>query len=217
MNFWGADHHGYIPRLKAAMQALGKQQDDLEVDIIQMVRLVENGVEVKMSKRTGNAVTIRELCDEVGVDAARYYFVQRALDTHLDFDMGLAKKQSNDNPVYYAQYAHARICSILRQAEGYSLPDSYDRLTHEKEIVLLKFINEFSDVVADAAENRAPHKICNYIQKLAQHFHSFYNACKVINPDDAELTAQRLGLLTAMKITLKNALQLIGVEAIEKM
>ncbi len=217
VNFWGADHHGYIPRLKAAMQALGKQQDDLEVDIIQMVRLVENGVEVKMSKRTGNAVTIRELCDEVGVDAARYYFVQRALDTHLDFDMGLAKKQSNDNPVYYAQYAHARICSILRQAEGYSLPDSYDRLTHEKEIVLLKFINEFSDVVADAAENRAPHKICNYIQKLAQHFHSFYNACKVINPDDAELTAQRLGLLTAMKITLKNALQLIGVEAIEKM
>ncbi len=217
VNFWGADHHGYIPRLKAAMQALGKQQDDLEVDIIQMVRLVENGVEVKMSKRTGNAVTIRELCDEVGVDAARYYFVQRALDTHLDFDMGLARKQSNDNPVYYAQYAHARICSILRQAEGYSLPDSYDRLTHEKEIVLLKFINEFSDVVADAAKNRAPHKICNYIQKLAQHFHSFYNACKVINPDDAELTAQRLGLLTAMKITLKNALQLIGVEAIEKM
>lgn len=217
VNFWGADHHGYIPRLKAAMQAFGKQQDDLEVDIIQMVRLVENGVEVKMSKRTGNAVTIRELCDEVGVDAARYYFVQRALDTHLDFDMGLARKQSNDNPVYYAQYAHARICSILRQAEGYSLPDSYDRLTHEKEIVLLKFINEFSDVVADAAKNRAPHKICNYIQKLAQHFHSFYNACKVINPDDAELTAQRLGLLTAMKITLKNALQLIGVEAIEKM
>lgn len=217
VNFWGADHHGYIPRMKAALQALGKQKDDLEVDIIQMVRLVEDGAEVKMSKRTGNAITIRELCDEVGVDSVRYFFVQRALDTHLDFDMNLAKKQSNDNPVYYAQYAHARICSILRQAEGYKTAESFEGLTHEKEIALLKLINEFTNVVADSARDRAPHKMCNYIQKLAQHFHSFYNACKVINPEDEELSSQRLGLLLATKITLKNALQLIGVDAIEKM
>lgn len=217
VNFWGADHHGYIPRMKAAMQALGKNKDQLEVDIIQMVRLVEDGQEVKMSKRTGNAVTIRELCEEVGVDAVRYNFVQRALDTHLDFDLGLARKQSNDNPVYYAQYAHARICSILRQAPNMKQPVNYALLTHEKEVQLLKYINEFPNVVADAARLRAPHKVCNYIQKLASFFHSFYNACKVIDMDHEELSAQRLALLKATKITLKNALDLIGVEAIEKM
>lgn len=213
----GADHHGYIPRLKASIQALGNNPDKLQVDIIQMVRLVENGEEVKMSKRLGNAVTIRELCDEVGVDAVRYFFVQRAVDTHLDFDLGLARKQSNDNPVYYAQYAHARICSILRQAPDFKEAQGYDLLTHEKEISLMKYINEFTNVVSDAARTRAPHKVCNYIQKLAQHFHSFYNACKVIDPEHEELSAQRLALLKATKITLKNALYLIGVDAIEKM
>ena len=213
----GADHHGYIPRLKASIQALGNNPDKLQVDIIQMVRLVENGEEVKMSKRLGNAVTIRELCDEVGVDSVRYFFVQRAVDTHLDFDLGLARKQSNDNPVYYAQYAHARICSILRQAPDFKAAESYDLLTHEKEISLMKYINEFTNVVSDAAKTRAPHKVCNYIQKLAQHFHSFYNACKVIDADNEALSAQRLALLKATKITLKNALYLIGVDAIEKM
>lgn len=217
VNFWGADHHGYIPRMKAALQAFGKEKDDLEVDIIQMVRLVDNGQEVKMSKRTGNAITVRELCDEVGVDAARYFFVQRAVDTHFDFDMGLARKQSNENPVYYAQYAHARICSILRQAPDVENAETFDLLTHEKEIALLKYINEFTNVVADSAKSRAPHKVCNYIQKLAQHFHSFYGACKVIDDENVELTKQRLALLKATKITLKNALDLIGVEAIEKM
>ncbi len=217
INLWGADHHGYIPRMKAAMQALGKNPDQLVVDIIQMVRLVENGEEIKMSKRTGNAVTVRELCEEVGVDAVRYFFVQRALDTHLDFDLALARKQSNDNPVYYAQYAHARICSILRQAPACHKCDSYELLTHEKEVALLKYINEFPAVIADAAKTRAPHKVCNYIQKLAAHFHSFYNVCKVIDMDQEALTAQRLALLQATKITLKNALALIGVQAIEKM
>lgn len=213
----GADHHGYIPRLKASIQALGNDPEKLQVDIIQMVRLVENGAEVKMSKRLGNAVTIRELCDEVGVDAVRYFFVQRAVDTHLDFDLGLARKQSNDNPVYYAQYAHARICSILRQAPDFKEATNYDLLTHEKEISLMKYINEFTNVVSDAAKTRAPHKVCNYIQKLAQHFHSFYNACKVIDPEHEALSAQRLALLKATRITLKNALFLIGVDAIEKM
>lgn len=213
----GADHHGYIPRLKASIEALGNNPDKLQVDIIQMVRLVENGEEVKMSKRLGNAVTIRELCDEVGVDAARYFFVQRAVDTHFDFDLGLARKQSNDNPVYYAQYAHARMCSILRQAPEMKQAENYDLLTHEKEIALMKYINEFTSVVADAAKTRSPHKVCNYIQKLAAYFHSFYNACKVIDMEHEELSAQRLALLKATKVTLKNALELIGVEAIEKM
>lgn len=217
VNFWGADHHGYIPRMKAAMQALGKNKDQLAVDIIQMVRLVDQGEEVKMSKRTGNAVTIRELCEEVGVDATRYFFVQRALDTHLDFDLNLAKKQSNENPVYYAQYAHARICSILRQTKDDLSCDGYELLTHEKEVQLMKYINEFPNVVADAAKNRQPHKMCNYIQKLASYFHSFYNACKVIDANNEALSAQRIALLKATKITLKNALYLIGVDAIEKM
>ena len=213
----GADHHGYIPRLKASIEALGNDPDKLQVDIIQMVRLVENGEEVKMSKRLGNAVTISELCDEVGVDAVRYFFVQRAVDTHFDFDLGLARKQSNDNPVYYAQYAHARMCSILRQAPEMKEAENFDLLTHEKEIALMKYINEFTNVVADAAKTRSPHKVCNYIQKLAAYFHSFYNACKVIDMEHEELSAQRLALLKATKITLKNALELIGVEAIEKM
>ncbi len=217
VNLWGADHHGYIPRMKASMKALGKNPDQLEVDIIQMVRLVENGEEVKMSKRTGNAVTLRELCDEVGVDAVRYFFVQRALDTHLDFDLSLARKQSNDNPVYYAQYAHARICSILRQVGDVKPCCGYDRLIDAKELQLLKYMNEFPSVVQDAAKLRSPNKVCNYIQKLAAYFHSFYNACKVIDHNDEELSVQRLALLKATKITLKNALALIGVEAIEKM
>lgn len=216
VNFWGADHHGYIPRMKAALQALGYPKDALDVDIIQMVRLVEDGKEVKMSKRTGNAVTVRELCEEVGVDAVRYFFVSRAVDTHFDFDLAVARKQSNDNPVYYAQYAHARICSILRQVAVDSAT-SYELLTHEKEVALLKYINEFTGVVADAAATRAPHKVCNYIQKLAAHFHSFYGSCKVNDPEHMELSAQRVALLNATRITLRNALDFIGVEATEKM
>lgn len=216
VNLWGADHHGYIPRMKAALTALGYPKDSLEVDIIQMVRLVENGSEVKMSKRTGNAYTIRELCDEVGVDAARYFFLAKALDTQFDFDLGLAKSQSNDNPVYYVQYAYARICSILRQAPEHHKQDTYKLLNDEKEIALLKHLNEFPSVIEDVAICRAPNKLCNYIQKLAQYFHSFYNSCKVID-DNVELMNERLCLLEAIKITLKNALELLGIDAPEKM
>lgn len=216
VNFWGADHHGYIPRMKAALQALGYPKNSLDVDIIQMVRLVEDGNEVKMSKRTGNAVTVRELCEEVGVDSVRYFFVSRAVDTHFDFDLTVARKQSNDNPVYYAQYAHARICSILRQIDV-DVATTYELLTHEKEIALLKYINEFSSVVAEAASSRAPHKVCNYIQKLAAHFHSFYANCKVNDPENMELSAQRVALLKATQITLHNALDFVGVVAPEKM
>ena len=217
VNLWGADHHGYIPRMKAAIEAMGYPKDSLEVDIIQLVRLVEDGKEVKMSKRTGNAVTIRELCDDIGVDAARYFFLSRALDSHLDFDLGLARKKTNENPVYYAQYAYARICSILRKVDEVKLQDSYSLLTTDKETELLKYINEFPGVVADAAITRAPNKICNYIQKLASYFHSFYGAYTVIDSENPELTNERLALLLATKITLKNALTFLGVEAPEKM
>ncbi|WP_294560724.1 arginine--tRNA ligase [uncultured Traorella sp.] len=216
VNLWGADHHGYIARMKAAIEAMGYGKDALEVDIIQMVRLVENGEEVKMSKRTGNAITIRELVDDIGVDSARYFFVSRAVDTHMDFDLSLARSQSNENPVYYAQYAYARICSILRTKPAQRL-DHYDLLTSEKEVDLLKHINEFVNVVSEAALTRSPNKICNYIQKLAQYFHSFYGAHKIIDDSQPELTAQRLALLEATRITLKNALDLIGVSAPEKM
>lgn len=218
VNFWGADHHGYIPRMKAAIEAMGYPKDSLEVDIIQMVRLVEDGKEVKMSKRTGNAVTIRELCDDIGVDCARYFFLCRALDTHMDFDLSLARQKTNDNPVYYAQYAYARICSVLRQANAeLNLKDSYDLLADEKETELLKYLASFPSVVADSALTRSPNKVTNYIQKLATYFHSFYASCKINDPGNPELTNERLALAEATRITLKNALTLLGVDAPERM
>lgn len=217
VDFLGADHHGYIPRLKASMQALGNDPDKLNVDIIQMVRLVSDGKEVKMSKRLGNATTINELCDSVGVDAARYFFVQRALDSHLDFDIELAKRQSNDNPVYYAQYAHARMCSIQKQAKDIELADSLEDLTDEKEIELMKTLQEFNKVIIESAKTRQVHKVCHYIQTLASKFHSFYNACKVIDRDNMKLSSQRLALVKATQIVLANALETVGVEAVESM
>ena len=217
VDFFGADHHGYIPRLKGSMTALGNDADKLHVDIIQMVRLVSNGEEVKMSKRLGNATTISELVESVGVDAARYFFVQRALDSHLDFDVELAKKPSNDNPVYYAQYAHARMCSIQKQATDIALADHFERLNHEKEIELLKTLQEFNKVITESARTRQVHKVCHYIQNLASKFHSFYNACKVLDSQDIELTSQRLALVKATQIVLANALECIGVQAVESM
>ncbi len=217
VNLFGADHHGYIARLKAAVQCLGKEKDQLEVDIIQMARMIKDGEEFKLSKRTGKGVALRDLIEEAGVDAVRYYFASRAADTQMDFDLDMATKQSNENPVYYAQYAHARMCSILRSGSEYVVADHYDLITNEKEIALLKHINEFPAVVADAALLRQPHKMCNYIQKLASYFHSFYNECKVLDAENKELSSQRLALVTASKITLKNALNLIGVHAPEKM
>lgn len=217
VDFLGADHHGYIPRLKASMQALGNDPDKLNVDIIQMVRLVSDGKEVKMSKRLGNATTINELCDSVGVDAARYFFVQRALDSHLDFDIELAKRQSNDNPVYYAQYAHARMCSIQKQAKDIELADSFEDLTDEKEIELMKTLQEFNKVIIESAKTRQVHKVCHYIQTLASKFHSFYNACKVIDRDNMKLSSQRLALVKATQVVLANALETVGVEAVESM
>ena len=218
VNIWGADHHGYIARMKAAMEALGYPRDNLQVDLCQMVRMIEDGKEVKMSKRTGNAITLRELIDDIGIDCARYFFLSKALDTHLDFDLTLARTQSNDNPVYYVQYAYARICSVLRQApNGFHVQDSYGLLNDPKEIDLLKYISTFTDVVADCAINRTPNKICNYVQKLATYFHSFYGACKINDVNAPELSNERLALCEATRITLKNALDLLGVAAPEVM
>ena len=221
INIWGADHHGYIPRMKAAVEALGFNPDNLEVEIIQMVQLYKDGEKMKMSKRTGKAVTLRELVEEVGLDAVRYFFAMRSGDTHLDFDLDLAVSQSNENPVYYAQYAHARICSILRQGEetGFTVDASADlgSIGAEKEIDVLKKVGEFPQVVADAAEKRIPHRITNYVNDLASAFHSFYNAEKVLDPEQPEQTKARLALIKAVQITLKNALALIGVSAPEKM
>ena len=217
VDFLGADHHGYINRLKAAVQALGYDKDRLDIDIIQMARMIKDGEEFKMSKRTGKAVALKDLIEEAGVDAVRYYFASRAADTHMDFDLDMAVKESNENPVYYAQYAHARVCSILRSGTKIAKAKKYDLLVHPKEIDLLKYINEFPVIVSDAAITRQPHKICNYIQKLASLFHSFYADCKVLDDDNIEITAQRLALVTAVKITLKNALKLIGVSAPERM
>ncbi|WP_026691629.1 arginine--tRNA ligase [Alteribacter aurantiacus] len=221
INIWGADHHGYIPRMKAAVQALGYNQDQLGVQIIQMVNLFQDGERVKMSKRTGKAVTMRDLMEEVGTDATRYFFAMRAADTHMDFDMDLAVSKSNENPVYYVQYAHARICSMIRQAKdaGFEADPSVDltRLNSEKELDLLKKVGEFPEVVSDAADKRAPHRVANYVFDLAQALHSFYNAEKVINEGDAELTKGRLALMESVRITILNALALIGVSAPEKM
>ncbi|MGC8227715.1 arginine--tRNA ligase [Pseudobacillus badius] len=221
INIWGADHHGYIPRMKAAVEALGYHPANLEVEVIQLVHLYKNGEKMKMSKRTGKAVTMRELVEEVGLDAVRYFFAMRSGDTHMDFDLDLAVSESNENPVYYAQYAHARISSILRQGEeqGMTMNEEADLslIGAEKEIDLLKKIGDFPQVVAEAAEKRIPHRIANYIQELSAAFHSFYNAEKVLDASNQPLSEARLALVKAVQITLKNALQLIGVSAPEKM
>lgn len=217
VDFWGADHHGYIPRMKAALKALGRSEDALSVDIIQMVRMIKDGEEFKISKRSGKAISLKDLIDEVGVDAIRYFFVSRAADSQMDFDLDLALSQSNENPVYYAQYAHARMSSILRQVVKLNIKEQYQLLRHPKELELLKGLNEFPLVVNEAASNREPHKVCNYIQKIAALFHSFYGECKVLDADLPALTDERLGLVLATKITLSNALNLIGVSAPEIM
>jgi len=220
INVWGADHHGYIPRMQAAIQALGNPEDKLEVKIIQMVNLFASGEKIKMSKRTGKAVALRELVEEVGIDAARYYFVTRSNDSQLDFDIDLARSESNDNPVYYVQYAHARICTMLKQAEtrGFSDdPVDVSVLTTEKEVDLLKKIGEFPQVVADAADKQAPHRVTNFVFNLASSLHSFYNAEKVLDADQPKLTGARIALMKAVRVTIENALRLIGVAAPEKM
>jgi len=222
INIWGADHHGYIARIKAAMEALGHPPEKLTVLITQMVSLYQGGEKVKMSKRTGKAVTMEDLMDEVGVDAIRYFFTMRSIDSHLDFDMDLAVSQSNENPVYYVQYAHARICSVYRQAEeqGIVCPplDRIDlgKLRSEAEFDLLRKLGELPHEVREAAEHYAPHRLIRYIYELASMFHSYYKAERFIT-DDLEQTYARLALAGCVRIVLRNVLRLIGVSAPERM
>jgi len=213
----GADHHGYINRMKSALMMQGYSKDTLEVELVQVVRLIKDGEEVKMSKRTGAGVTLRELCEEVGVDATRYFFVSRAASSHLDFNLNLALEQSSSNPVYYAQYAHARLSSVLESAADIKIDENASMLKEESEIELLKKLIEFPHIIEVSAEKRAPHMLATYIQELAANIHSFYTNCRLIDRDNLDVTASRLALAKAAKIVMKNALGVLGVNAPNKM
>jgi arginyl-tRNA synthetase len=222
IDIWGADHHGYIPRMSAAVQALGHEKEALKVILVQLVNLLRDGKPAAMSTRSGEFVTLREVVDEVGRDAARYNFLMRRSDSHLDFDLELAKKQSNENPVYYVQYAHARICSILRMAaeRGIAAPAVAEvdasLLRLPEEIELIKAITRFPEVVEGAARTLEPHRLTFYLNDLAALFHSYYNRNKVISEDGA-LTGARLFLVRSVRTVLKNALKMLGVSTPEKM
>lgn len=217
IDLWGADHAGYIDRMKNALYALGYEKDTLEVDIIQMVRLVENGIEVKMSKRSGKSYTIRDLCEEVGVDTARYFFIDKALDNQMDFDLGLARLKTNENPVFYIQYAYVRLHSIMNKIDNIKKLDKYNLLTDDQEVTILRQLSLFPKVVGEAAEKRSPNKLCNYIYQLAKLINSYYVSCSILNAETEELKQERLALIKATSIVLKNAFNLIGIEALEKM
>ena len=217
INLFGADHHGYIIRLKAGLKILGYNSDNLDIQIVQMVRLMENGIELKMSKRTGNALTIRELCEDVGVDVARYFFISKPIVSHLDFDLDLARKHSSENPVYYIQYAYARCASILRRVKEVKKLETYSLLTNDKEVSILKELASFEQILVDICKYKEVNILCNYAYRLASLFHSYYNECKVIDETNSELTTERLALVKAIKITLENALNLLGIEVKEDM
>lgn len=217
INLFGADHHGYIIRLKAGLKILGYNSDNLDIQIVQMVRLMENGIELKMSKRTGNAITIRELCEDVGVDVARYFFISKPIVSHLDFDLDLARKHSSENPVYYIQYAYARCASILRRVKEVKKLETYSLLTNDKEVSILKELASFEQILVDICKYKEVNILCNYAYRLASLFHSYYNECKVIDETNSELTTERLALVKAIKITLENALNLLGIEVKEDM
>lgn len=219
INIWGADHHGHVARMKGAMDALGYDSQNLTIILMQLVRLYQNGEVVRMSKRTGQYVTLQELIEDVGKDAARYFFIMRNPDSHLDFDLDLAKQQSSDNPVYYVQYAHARINSILT-ATGQPTPKAahcdLTLLQEEAELELIRKIADLPNEIAYAAEELAPYRLARYATDLATMFHSFYNSCRVLT-DDAALKNARLVLVNATRITLRNVLTLLGVSAPERM
>lgn len=220
INLWGADHHGYIARMKAAVGALGYNPEQLEVLILQMVSLYRNGELVKMSKRTGQSVTLNELIEEVGTDAARFFFVMRSIDSQLDFDLTLATEKSNENPVYYIQYAHARICSIFRQLKEAGIEEAaeadYTLLTDQAEIELIKKLGEYPELIASAAKERAVHRVAHYVHELAGLFHSFYNQCRILGVDP-EVQQARIKLVKATQHVLRHALNILGVSAPERM
>ncbi len=213
----GADHHGYMARLRAGIKVLGYDPSKLNFLIVQIVRLMEDGNEVKMSKRTGNAVTIRELCEDVGVDVARFFFISKPIDSHLDFDLTLARSQSSDNPIYYIQYAYARCSSILRRNSNYEIKEEYSFLNNQKEIELIKHLDIFKDVIDDIAINKEVNKLGNYLYKSAQLFHSYYNETKILDDNNIDLTKERLALVKSISIILNIGLSLLGIEVKEEM
>jgi arginyl-tRNA synthetase len=223
IDVWGADHHGYVPRVKAAMEAVGDDPSKLDVLLVQFANLYRGGEKVQMSTRSGEFVTLRELRKEVGSDAARFFYVMRKCEQHLDFDLDLAKSQSNDNPVYYVQYAHARICSVLAQAaeKGISVEisegmTSLEHLAEEHEQALLKTLSRYPEVLEAAALNEEPHQLSHYVRELANDFHTYYNAHQFLVADDT-LRDARLKLILAVRQVLRNGLNLLGVSAPEKM
>ena len=222
IDVWGADHHGYVPRMKAVVAGLGHPAEDLQVLLIQMVNLLRDGQPYTMGKRSGNFVTLHDVVDEVGKDACRFFFLMRRSDSQLDFDLELAKRQSSDNPVYYVQYAHARVCSINRTAaeQGVDLPASgtadLSCLTLAEELALAKHLARYPETVVGAAQTCEPHRIVYYLQELAAQFHSYYNRQRVL-VEDAQITRARLYLVNGVRIVLASALNLLGVDAPERM
>ncbi|WP_026841998.1 arginine--tRNA ligase [Citrifermentans bremense] len=222
IDVWGADHHGYVPRLKSVVQGLGRDASDLGIILVQLVSLLRDGVPVAMSTRSGEFVTLKEVVDEVGRDAARFFFLMRRSDSQLDFDLELAKRQSNDNPVYYVQYAHARIKSIFDTARERGVEPRFDSVKLEllqtpEDLSLIKKLSVYPEILEGGAVNFEPHRITYYLQELAGEFHSFYNKSRVITPEEPELTQARLFLLHCVAITLKNALTVLGISAPERM
>ena len=218
VDVFGADHHSYVSRLKASIEALGYDKDKLEVRLLQMVRLLRDGEVVKMSKRTGGNITIRELVDEIGSDAARYFFASRSLDGQMDFDINLALKKSNENPFFYVGYAHARICSIINEAnlKKINFATTYEKIYDDDSKALLLKVYDFSSVVEVSSGKKEPHLITNYVYELASMFHNYYGKHRILTEDIAS-SSQRLSLIKAVAITINNALNLIGVEAPNKM
>ena len=221
INIWGADHHGYIARVKASLEALGYQPDDLEIQLVQFANLFENGEKISMSTRSGEFVTLRQLREDVGQDAARFFYVMRKAEQHMDFDLDLAREESSENPVYYLQYAHARICSVDRQCAEKGIVPNLDkapleRLDNSHEQALIKQLGLFPARVEAAALRREPHQVVNYLRDLAHQFHSWYNAHQFI-VEDAELRDAHIVLAQAVGQVLRNGLTLMGVSAPEKM
>jgi arginyl-tRNA synthetase len=220
IDIWGADHHGYAPRLRAALRGLGEDEDRLEVLLVQFVTLIRDGKAVQMSTRSGEFATLREVLDEVGVDAARFFYLLRSFHTHLDFDLTLAKTQSRTNPVYYIQYVHARICSIFREAEVRGEPlaahPPLSILSFPEEVRLMKAVARFPDVVSESAKTREPHRIPFYLLEVADLFHAFYHRHRFLG-ETPERTQARLALAFAVKTVVGSGLSLIGVTAPERM
>jgi len=224
VDIWGADHHGYIPRMKAAIQALGKSPEQLQVILVQLVNLLREGKPVAMSTRAGEFVTLREVYSEVGVDAARFIFLTRKSDSHLDFDLELVKKRSLENPVYYVQYAHARICSLLEKAKEKNISYSLEELENnlhllntKEDLDLLKCLAKFPETISICAENLSPHHLSFYLQELASLLHRYYNEHKILDTNNLELTKTRINLFLGVKQILKTGLFLLGVEAPNRM